>query len=237
MDMNMLKTLVEQEGDGKETVTFNYPKYEAVGTPHKVWFFNVSKVEESLEDIIEGAPWREEYPLIHLRREETDEDGRVIRVHFDIFGKPSMIKISRMMLSKAEEVYVMANRLATEEGRETVRKVLDEVMPPELRNLMKEAGVNLGDAHILPVTGNPNDPNEAIDQILENLKSHGINVDADQVKILNGPMKNVPDDSLTKIEDGSDYDGPLDLSPADKVASKSPTPFFVMPNPNPDEVN
>lgn len=239
MNMEMLRHIVEKESDGyMETVTFNYPKYEAEGTPHAVWLFNVGKVEESLENILEGAPWREEFPLIHLRREEFDENGRVIRVHFDIFGRNSMVKISLMMLRRAEEIYVMANQLATPKGKELIQELMKKSMTPELKSKLEELGSNLESMQIMPVITTPGDTQGAIEQIKALLRVQGVDISDENLKILNasGKQINVPEDSLTELDDGSDYDGPLDLSFDSKFA-KGKLPFLVMPNPNPDDVN
>lgn len=231
-NMSAFRSIVEKEQDGKETVSFNYPKYEEKGTPYEVWSLGVNKVEEALERIIEDQPWREEFPLIHLRREEKDESGRVIRVHLELYGRISLVRVALTMLRKAEQAYVMLNTMATEEGRNKMKEIF-ESMPPELRAAIEAAGGKVENMQLMPVLGNANDMDAVTEQIKSQLKAQGLNIE--DVKVIGPGFKKVPEDSLTKVEN---YDGPLDLSMADEADSKSgDIPFFVMPNPNPDDLN
>lgn len=125
----LLKVAVSKDKDTKDTVTFNYNKYEVKGTPHDVWLSNVNKVEEVLETILNTQPFETEYPIMHLRREERDNQDRVIRVHFDILGKTTLLKFVRALLAPAENIYVEENLLASNHKEEFIKSLGAEVIP------------------------------------------------------------------------------------------------------------
>jgi uncharacterized protein YlaN (UPF0358 family) len=238
MDVNMtdFKHIVDKDVNHKETVSFNFPKYQEMGTPHEVWSINVDKVEECLEAIIENQPWGDEYPLIHMRREEMTDDGLLIRVHLDLHGKTTMVKFAMQMLNRAVNVYVSLNMIASDKGKELLENV-----PPELAELMKNPSALVD---ILPVTGDPNDGEAIKAQIMKALEAKGI--DPANVKLV-GPgaekLKEkikVADDSLTLLDDDDVPTGPLDFSKANEVDSGEKSggfPFLLMPNPNPEDIN
>lgn len=233
MNMNDFGAMVEKDFDGKETVSFNYPKYQALGTPHEIWKLNVSKVEEHLESIIENNPWQEDYPLMHMRREEETDDGLLIRVHFDLYGKTTLVNFAMQMLNKSVNMYVSLNTIASDKGKEILKSA-----PPELAELLKNPGA-LVDILKLP-QGSVNSPDELKAKVSEMLKAKGI--DPANVKLIGpeGVNLNIAEDSLTHLSEDDAPAGPLDFGKADEVDSGAKSekfPFILMPNPAPDEIN
>ena len=222
--MSDLKSVVQKDGDHKETVSFNYPKYKSMGTSHADWNSNVNTVEAALESIIQDQPMREDYPLIHLRREETDEFGTLIRVHFDLFGKTTLVKMAMQILNPSVTNYVMLNTLESDKS---------EAFLEELMSSFKAAG---GDASknllsFIPSL-NSDDPNALKSEIIKLLKAGvpAANATVNQSKIA--------DDSLTHLPSDSEYDGPLNFDEIDSANSeKDKLPMIIMPNPCPDDYN
>lgn len=130
MSIEKFKKVLSVENDTKKTVSFNYPKYQEKGTPHNIWLDNVAKVEKDLEMILEEYPLQEIYPLIYMRREDNDELGQIIRVHFDLFGKKTAIEGSLYMLRHSEDRYVFLNLLNSEESGAELKKAIEELGLP-----------------------------------------------------------------------------------------------------------
>lgn len=228
-NMDQLRILVDKDIDGKETVSFNYPKYEKIGTPRDVWLSNINDVEVTLEDILDKQPWKDEFPLIHLRREEKDQDGNLIRVHFDLFGRTTLVKFAMEMLNVSVNMYVTKNTLSSDKGQ----KLLDKLPPDMLDIISKNPN---GFLDIVPVNSSSKESIKA--QVIAHLEAKGL--PTDNIQIMNSKALEIPENSLTKLSDDDVPTGPLDFGFANEVDTndnKESLPFFLMPNPNPDEIN
>lgn len=186
--------MLAKEVDSKSTVSFNYPKYEAKGTPHEVWLENVNLVERFLESILKAQPFKDEYPLMHLRREEQDDSGRVIRVHLDVFGKGTLVKLTLAFLSEAEKVYVENNLLASPQAKEHLNQIVQN-----------------GQGMIIPIT----DPSKAKEQVEKFLKAQGM--DPKKVKVVYSGLppefQNANPLNLDGLDDQNGEDVDLNLGP------------------------
>ncbi len=159
-DLTKFKEIIAKEVDDKKTVSFNYPKYEEQGTPHDVWAKSVAEVEKVLDEIISKQPIPE-VPLMYMRREEKDDSGRVIRVHFDVYGKATMVRETLKMFRAAENVYVGVNMAASKKmsdqlakmaaiikekygdhpTQEQITQVINETLgPPQMPKIAKKDG-------------------------------------------------------------------------------------------------
>lgn len=187
---DQLRRILEKDGDVKRTVSFNYPKYEEIGTPHPFWLRTVDNAEEDLEQIIADQPFREDFPLTYYRREEQDASGRVIKVHLDLLGRKTMVDLALQIFAGAEQNYVLANQIATKEGMVKFQELIDS--NPQLKDLVEKSNLleKLGLTKLLPT--NPLNESEKLTEELQQ------------------PEQN-------------------------EVKAKKEIPFFIMPNPSPNE--
>jgi hypothetical protein len=126
IDLGMLKKTLEKDMNGSEKVEFNYPKYEAVGTPHDIWLSAVESVETYLNSLIQTQPFPEDYPIAHLRNEIKDEQGKVTKVVLEVFGKVTLAKFALMNLRPAEEKYVFVNMINSSKKDEILQNFSEE---------------------------------------------------------------------------------------------------------------
>lgn len=207
-----LKEVVSKEFDHKETVSFNFPKYQEIGTPHSVWERNVNNVEKVLEEILSSQPLADDFPLVHIRREEKDEEDSLIRVHLDVYGKATLVKFAVHLLKLAENLYVTINNISAQSGEEHqdyVNVLLDNFQ-----------AINSGDPESLGKLGI---------QTLNYLEKIGVDVKDIKSSISNGSYDV---GSTTNMVTDSDIDGPLSFESDEGVSN-----LLVMPNYNIDDVN
>lgn len=189
IDIKVLKSLVEKDFNHKEVVSFNYPKYRDIGTPHDVWFKAVSKVEEYLDSLMKSQPFPEDYPIAFIRTEEKDESGQVIKVNMEILGKTTLVKFALQMLSPAEQQYVATNMLSSDKKDELI-----------------DAAKKLAGAEVISVKDAKNPSKE----IMQHLKAKGI--DAKNVKILSTePIDLTQDATMQEEETDKELDALLSL--------------------------
>ena len=226
-----LEQILEKDIDYKETVSFNYPKYEKMGTPHERWLIHTGLVEKSLENIIEKQPLAEEYPLVHIRREERDDSGRIIRVHFDLYGRTTLVKMALVLLNASIDMYVAFNMLDGTKGKE-----LFESLPEDLKAAVKNAQGNLKAAFI-PVSSS--DPEVVKKEVSAYLKDNGI--DPNNVKLVSASGTESSKELTKELQKTFlKPEGPLDLNALDEMETDEPDdyyPQFVFPNPTPDDYN
>lgn len=139
-----LEKIFANDIDSKDTVSFNFPKYQKIGTPYDVWLNNVKLVEENLALIINTNPWQSNYPVSYARRDETDDSGNVIHVHFDIFAKSTMITFVETLLKPFVDGYVFNNSLAASGGSSDLLLTSEE-LNDEKKLESKLAQILLGD--------------------------------------------------------------------------------------------
>lgn len=207
-----LKEVVSKEFDHKETVSFNFPKYQEIGTPHSVWERNVDNVEKVLEEILSSQPLADDFPLVHIRREEKDEEDSLIRVHLDVYGKATLVKFAVHLLKLAENLYVTINNISAQSGEEHqdyVNVLLDNFQ-----------AINSGEPESLGKLGI---------QTINYLEKIGVDVKDVKLSISNGSYDA---DSATNMVTDSDIDGPLSFESDEGVSN-----LLVMPNYNIDDVN
>lgn len=251
--MDNLKSIIEKETDGyMKNVSFNYDKYKAIGTPYDVWLNNVSRVERELEAIIAGAPWTDEYPLIHLRNDEKDDSGTVVKVTLSIYGRKTIVNAVLNFLSQAEDEYVFLNTIAVDEYRakaeqilkETQGKVSDDKYQVLVDNFEKAKQlVNLSENNDIEKSITPKgavsvvaaSKEEAISKVKEELLKKGLTIKDEQITYIS-----VQDHKLSELKQSSDSGftgvGPIDFSAEDEL-EEIELPKFIMPNPDPDDYN
>jgi len=229
MSHDELRSVLELEPDTQDKVSFNYPKYRDKGVSHEIWMRNVNLVEVGLEEILSEAPLGDEFPVMHIRNEELDEDDQVIRVHLEVYGKASIVNQGIAIFNNtAVQKYVASNILNSTEAETLLSKLPPQVLSiaEAIKNGEPTLGLE-GSVTAVPLTST----NNIKEQVIAHLEKMG--VDTSGVEI----------DGSTLIDsDGSLKDlGPLDLSLVDEEgATDEPLDYkipFLLPNPDPDEFN
>jgi len=184
-EINQLKNVVQNDIEFQDTVSFNWPKYEEAGTPYNIWFENTNAVEESLIKILEAQPFPDEYPLVYIKREDTNSEGVVTNVHLDVYGRTTLVKFALTMLDPFVQNYVSKNIVSTPAGAEALQNFEAKA---------KELGV-------IPELIKA-DPNDLIGSVKKQLKEKGL--DPDKVLITTMDGKTV--DLGTKEEEEELFD-------------------------------